>query len=43
LFGALTPRDLKGAQQDARKALEAYVETANLAVAILRITDAKKK
>jgi hypothetical protein len=43
LFGALTPRDLKGAQQDAKKALEAYVQAANLAVAILRLTDSKKK
>ena len=43
LFGALTPRDLKGAQQDAKRALAAYVEAANLAVAILNVTDVKPK
>jgi hypothetical protein len=43
LFGALTPRDLKGAQQDAKSALAAYVEAANLAVAILRVTETNTK
>lgn len=43
LFGALTPRDLKGAQQDAKRALAAYVEAANLAVAILSVTETNSK
>lgn len=38
LFGALAPRDLKLAQEGAKKALAAYVEAANLAVAILNAT-----
>lgn len=43
LFGALTPRDLKGAQQDAERALAAYIEAANLAVAILSVTETNTK
>ena len=38
LFGALPPRDLRTAQKEARKALAAYIEAANLAAAILSVT-----
>jgi hypothetical protein len=41
LFGALPPRDLKLAQNQAKKMLEAYVNAANKAIEILKLTGAK--
>uniref|UniRef100_A0A7S1YEL5 Vacuolar ATPase assembly protein VMA22 n=1 Tax=Grammatophora oceanica TaxID=210454 RepID=A0A7S1YEL5_9STRA len=43
LGGALPPRDLKLAQKEARKTVEAYIQTANLAAAILELTNSAKK
>jgi hypothetical protein len=42
LFGAFPPRDLIASQKDAKKALAEYVEAANLARAILQVTNQKK-
>lgn len=41
LFGALPPRDLKLAQKQAKEMLELYVNAANKAVEILKLTGAK--
>lgn len=43
LFGAFPPRDLIAAQKEAKKSLAAYIEAANLAKAILQITNIKQK
>mmetsp|Transcript_41633 Transcript_41633/g.47309 ORF Transcript_41633/g.47309 Transcript_41633/m.47309 type:complete len:199 (-) Transcript_41633:104-700(-) len=37
LFGAFPPRDLRKAQKEAQNALEYYINTANLATAILKV------
>ena len=38
LFGALPPHDLKIAQKQAKESLKSYVEAANFAIEIIRIT-----
>ena len=43
LFGAFPPRDLIAAQKNAKKALAAYIEAANLTVAILEATRSNQK
>ena len=42
LFGGFAPRELKLAQQKAKKALESYVQAANEAIAILEILQEEK-
>lgn len=41
LFGAFPSKDLRNAQEDAANALQYYVDTANLAVSILKTIDKK--
>jgi hypothetical protein len=43
LFGALPPRDLRVAQTNAKAALDAYIEAANLAVAILKLVEPQQQ
>lgn len=43
LFGALPPRDLREAQVNANAALQAYIDAANFAVAILKLVENETK
>ncbi|KAI2498207.1 hypothetical protein MHU86_16289 [Fragilaria crotonensis] len=43
LFGALPPRDLREAQVNANAALQAYIDAANFAAAILKLVGNDKK
>ena len=40
LFGALPPKELKAAQNEAKEALQMYIRAANSALEILRLTSA---
>lgn len=42
LFGAFASSDLKEAQKEAKATLEAYIQAANLAAAIINLTNEKK-
>jgi len=43
LFGAFPPRDLRSAQKNAKKALQAYVDAANAAASLLALLNETKK